>query len=132
MRNFLINSALSLTMGLTGLPLFAGQASAQDVELRMGRDGPQLRLRESCNPDFEDCYEGRGDGRYGRDRRGEERFAQRGCTEDRALNKAERMGVRRARIADAGRRTIEVSGRARNGARVYLTFGRQPSCPVLD
>jgi hypothetical protein len=54
------------------------------------------------------------------------------CTEGRALNKAERMGVRRARIADVGRRTIEVSGRDRYGDRIYVTFGRQPNCPILS
>ena len=36
------------------------------------------------------------------------------CTEGRALGKAERMGIRRARIADVGRRTIEVRGRDRS------------------
>ncbi|HEV2900303.1 MAG TPA: hypothetical protein VGX71_21195 [Pseudaminobacter sp.] len=52
------------------------------------------------------------------------------CTEDRALDKAERMGIRRARIVDAGRRTIEVRGRTYEGERVYLTFGRERGCPV--
>jgi hypothetical protein len=54
------------------------------------------------------------------------------CTEDRALNKAERMGMRRARIEDVSRRTIEVRGRDRHGDRIRLTFGRQPNCPVLS
>ena len=48
-----------------------------------------------------------------------------------ALNKAERMGIRRARIVDVDRRTIEVRGRARDGERVYVTFSRQRGCPVL-
>ena len=39
------------------------------------------------------------------------------------------MGIRRARIADVGRRTIDVRGRDRYGERIYVTFGRQPSCP---
>ncbi|MCF6114804.1 hypothetical protein [Mesorhizobium muleiense] len=59
-----------------------------------------------------------------------QRVVRRGCTEDRALDKAERMGVRRARIVTAGRRTIEVRGRSRDGERVYLTFGRERGCPV--
>ena len=50
MRNFLINSALALAMGISGLPLIAGPASAQDLELSIGRDGPQLRMRERCDP----------------------------------------------------------------------------------
>jgi hypothetical protein len=122
MRNFLINSALALAMGISGLPLIAGPASAQDLELSIGRDGPQLRMRERCDPRYDDCYEGR---RYV-----EQRAVRRGCTEDRALDKAERMGIRRARIVDAGRRTIEVRGRSRDGERVYLTFGRERGCPV--
>ena len=39
----------------------------------------------------------------------------RGCTEGRALNKAERMAINRARIVSAGRRTIEVRGRTPEG-----------------
>ncbi len=42
------------------------------------------------------------------------------------------MGIRRARIADIGRRTIDVRGRDRYGDRIQITFGRQPSCPVLS
>jgi hypothetical protein len=122
MRTFLINSALALAMGISGLPLTTGSAAAQEFEFSIGRDGPQLRTRERCDPD-EDY--GCDEGRYV-----EERVVRRGCTEGRALDKAERMGVRRARIVSAGRRTIEVRGRSRDGERVYLTFGRERNCPV--
>jgi hypothetical protein len=118
MRTLLINAALSLALGVTGLPVLASQASAQDLEFSIGRQGPQLRMREECDPDYDDCYV--------------ERRAMRRCTEDRALDKAERMGIRRARIVSAGRSTIEVRGRSLDGERVYLTFGRQRSCPVLE
>jgi hypothetical protein len=122
MRNFLINSALALAMGISGLPLITGSTAAQEFEFSIGRDGPQLRMRERCDPyEDDDCYEGR----YA-----EQRIVRRGCTEDRALDKAERMGIRRARIVSAGRRTIEVRGRSRDGERVYLTFGRERGCPV--
>jgi hypothetical protein len=124
MRNFLIKSALSLTLGLTGLPLLAGGASAQDVELSIGRGGPQLRMRQACDPEFENCYAGRN---YYVDQP-----VVRGCTADHALDKADRMGIDRARIVSAGRRTIEVRGRNEDGDRVFVTFGRQPGCPVLD
>jgi hypothetical protein len=122
MRNFLIKAAFSLAIGLTGLPLLAGTASAQQFELNIGRDGPQLRMREACDPDFEYCYERRD---Y------VDRPVMRGCSEGRALNKAARMGIRRARIVDADQRTIEVRGRARDGERIYVTFSRQRGCPVL-
>ncbi len=131
MRRLLISSVLAVATAVTGLPLTATTASAQDVELRIDRDGPQLRLREGCNPNYEDCYDR---GRYDRrdyDRRGYYEAEHRGCTPDRALRKAERMGIRRARIVDVDRRSIEVRGRDRRGDRVYLTFGRRDrSCPV--
>ena len=56
MRNFLINSALSLAIGCTGLPLLGAAASAQDLEFSIGPNGPQVRTLERCDPNFEDCY----------------------------------------------------------------------------
>ncbi len=53
-----------------------------------------------------------------------------GCTPYRALDKAERYGVRRARVIDVDRRTITVAGR-KWGERVRMTFGRAPSCPII-
>jgi len=94
------------------------------VEFRVGPDG--LRIDRDCNPRYEECYDNR---RRGDDsRRGDDRAR---CSEGRALSKAERMGIRRARVVDAGRRSIEVSGRDRRGERIRVTFGRQASCPVL-
>ncbi|MDQ2634140.1 MAG: hypothetical protein M3Y43_01435 [Pseudomonadota bacterium] len=117
MRNLLIGWAL-----LAGATMVAPmQASGQDFELEIGRDG--LRIERDCNPRREDCYRG--------ERRGYHNDRPR-CSERRALRKAERMGVRRARIADVGRRTIDVRGRDRHGERVYVTFGRHPSCPILS
>jgi hypothetical protein len=125
MRRFLINSALALVVGVTGMPLVTNQALAQEFEFSIGRDGPRVRTRERCDPNYDDdCYEGR---RYV-----EQRAVRRGCSEDRALDKAERMGIQRARIVSAGRRTIEVRGRSFEGERVYVTFGRDRGCPVLD
>lgn len=54
----------------------------------------------------------------------------RGCTPNRAVDKAERYGVRRAYVVDVSRRTITVSGR-KWGERVRMTFGRAPNCPVI-
>jgi len=123
MRKILINSALAVATAFTGVPLTAGLASAQ-VELRIDRDGPELRLRDDCDPRYDDDCD---DDRYYEARR-----VERGCTPDRALRKAERMGIRRARIIDVGRRTIDVSGRDRRGNRVVVEFGRRDrSCPVF-
>jgi hypothetical protein len=128
MRKILINSAMAIGMALTGMPLGASLASAQ-VELRIDRSGPELRLRDDCDPRYEDCRYG--DRRYDDDRYYEVRREERGCTPDRALRKADRMGIRRARIIDVGRRTIDVAGRDRRGNRVVVEFGRRDrSCPV--
>lgn len=130
MHRIITSTALALAVAFTAVPLTFSTASAQDLELHLGQDGPKLRMRDNCDPDFEDCYN-RGD-RYERrdDRYG--RRDDRGCTPDRALDKADRMGIRRARIADVGRRTIDVVGRSRNGNRVIVTFDRRDRrCGVI-
>ena len=118
MRNILIGFALLACIG-TAVPM---QAAAQDLEFEIGRDG--LRIERGCNPRYEDCYRGERRGYY-------DDYRPR-CSEGRALRKAERMGIRRARIADVGRRTIDIRGRDRYGERIYVTFGRHPSCPILS
>jgi hypothetical protein len=118
MRNVLIGCALFAGASMV-LPM---QAAAQDLELEIGRDG--LRIERECNPRYEDCFRG--------ERRREFYDDRPRCSEGRALRKAERMGIRRARIDAVGRRTIEVRGRDRYGERIYITFGRHPGCPVLS
>ncbi len=54
----------------------------------------------------------------------------RACSPNRALDKAQRLGVRRARVVDVNRHTIKVAGR-KHGDRVRLTFGRAPHCPIV-
>jgi hypothetical protein len=127
MRNIFSSAALALAVAFTGLPVtgmtgMSGAASAQNLELELGQDGPRLRLRDDCDSDREDC----------RDRR-DRGWERRQCTPERALDKAERMGLRRARIVDVGRRTIEVRGRNWDGDRVSVRFGRwDRRCPVFD
>ncbi|GHD16502.1 hypothetical protein ACFOEZ_15050 [Tianweitania populi] len=97
--------------------LFAGlftvtvPAQAQDVRIQLGQSGPRVIER--------------------RDHRRDDRRDERGCTEGRALDKADRMGLRRARVVDAGRRTIKVRGTDRRGDRRTITFGRDRGCPVF-
>jgi len=70
------------------------------------------------------------DRRWDRDgRRNNWRQAQ-GCSQERALNKASRMGINRVRVADVSRDTITIRGRD-NGERVRVTFARVPGCPVI-
>jgi len=105
--------------GMASLVLMtlSGPSFAQGLEFRLGPNG--MRLQERCDPDFEDCYQ----------RRGERR---RGCDADMALDKADRMGIDRARVTYVGSSTIRVRGRDEYGERVTIIFGRERGCPVLD
>lgn len=69
-------------------------------------------------------------GDYGRHHYRHDRRHFRACTPNRAVNKAERYGVRRAYVVDVNRRTITVAGR-KWGERVRMTFGRSQDCPVV-
>ena len=89
----------------------------------------RLRVRAYRRDRYRDEYR---DDEFRRDdyRRDEFRRVERGCSPERALYKAQRIGVRRARIADVSRRTISVVGRSR-GERVYITYARAPRCPII-
>ncbi|AZO11948.1 MULTISPECIES: hypothetical protein [unclassified Mesorhizobium] len=52
------------------------------------------------------------------------------CSPDRALDKAERMGLHRVRIVDVSRRTVKVAGR-QYGDRVVVVFANVRGCPVI-
>ncbi len=54
----------------------------------------------------------------------------RACTPQRAVNKAERFGVRRAHVVHVNRHAIKVAGR-KHGGRVLITIGRAPNCPIV-
>lgn len=78
-----------------------------------------------------------GDDGYRRDHRRDERRDderrnewRRGCSPDRALDKAERMGLRRARIVDVNRNTVKVMGR-QDGDRVVIVFANERGCPII-
>lgn len=111
-------AALSAVIGLgAALP-----AQADGLYLNFGGNGPAVGI---------DVV----DGGHRRDWRDDHRRDQRDrrdqrCTPERALWKAERMGVRRARVEDVSRHSITVRGRSR-GERIFVTFGRAPSCPIV-
>lgn len=133
MQKLLIRSVAAMVMGLSGMAAAPQLAGAQGVEFQVGPDGLRVRPDDRrCDPRYEDCrryeYRRRDDYEDGSRRLSRRSF----CTEERALDKAARMGVRRAVVEDSDRRTIEVRGRARNGERVYLTFGRAANCPVYN
>jgi hypothetical protein len=115
----LISASLAGAL-FTGMFAFAVPAQAQDVRIQLGQSGPKIVQERDRRDDRRDRRDDR------RDRRDE-----RGCTAGRALDKADRMGLRRARVVDTGRRTIEVQGRDRRGDRRTITFGRDRGCPVF-
>lgn len=132
MQKFLVRSAAAFVMGLSGMAAVPQFASAQGVEFQIGPDGLRVRPDDRrCDPRYEDCR--RDEYRRRDNDDGDRRLSRRSfCTEERALDKAARMGVRRAVVEDSDSRTIEVRGRTRQGERVYLTFGRAPNCPVYN
>lgn len=112
-------AALSALIGLGAIAALPAAAQAEGVYLNYGSHHGGIGVQIG---DFD-----RVDYRRGRhyDRRD-----YRGCTPNRAVDKAERYGVRRARVIDVDRRTITVAGR-KWGERVRMTFARAPSCPVV-
>jgi hypothetical protein len=113
-------AALSALIGLGTLAAIPATAQAEGLYLNYGsghHSGVGIGVQIG---DYDRDYRD-----YRRDRR---HF--RGCTPNRALNKAERLGLRRAHVVDVNRRTIKVSGR-KYGERVRITFARAPNCPVI-
>ncbi|EIM76859.1 hypothetical protein T8J41_12300 [Nitratireductor rhodophyticola] len=70
-------------------------------------------------------------GNSGRSHRAERpRRHYRACSPRQAVRKAERMGLRRARVVRANRNIIRVAGRTHWG-RQHVVFARAPRCPVI-
>ena len=109
--------ALSTMIGLGAIAAMPAAAQAEGIYLNFG--GGYHNAGAGVH------YGGDNRRDYRRDRR-----HNRVCTPDRALDKAGRLGLRRAHVVDVGRRTIQVSGR-KFGERVRVTFGRAPNCPIV-
>lgn len=114
-------AALSALIGLGAIAAMPAAAQAEGLYLNYGTGhhsgvGIGIQIGGYDRYDYRD---------YRRDRR---HF--RGCSPQRALNKAERMGLRRAHVVDVDRRTIKVAGR-KHGERVRITFARAPNCPIM-
>jgi len=119
MLSTLKTAALSAMIGLTALSALPAAAQAEGLYLNFGNGHGRAGVVFGDDDGYRSV--GRFHGRDGRH----------ACTPDRALEKAERMGLRRARIVDVSRRTITVAGR-QYGDRVHVTFARAPRCPVID
>ncbi|MGI6852052.1 hypothetical protein [Mesorhizobium sp. 1B3] len=133
MLDTLRTAGLSAAIGFSAL--LAGPAHADKLYLDFGGPGVGVhvdddhrdRRHRGDDDDLDDDDE-----RWDRDdrwRRHDE--YRRRCTPDQALWKAERMGVRRARVEDVSRRSITIRGRS-HGDRVWVTFARAPGCPIIS
>lgn len=113
-------AALSALIGLGAIAAIPATAQADNIYLNYGngQSGFGVQIGDYGRVDYR-----RNDRRWD-DRRYRE------CTPNRALDKAERNGVRRARVVNVNRRTITVAGR-KWGERVQMTFARAPNCPVV-
>lgn len=120
-------AALSAMIGFSALAAVPVTAQADGLYLNLGQGSPNVGV-------YIQDRDGRRDNRW--DNRHDNRWGRpggrwdRACSPDRAMDKAERMGLRRARIVDVNRRSITVSGR-KYGERVAITFARAPNCPVV-
>ncbi|TPL82429.1 hypothetical protein [Mesorhizobium sp. B2-3-12] len=117
MYNTIKTAALSALVGLGTLAAMPAHA-----------DSLYLGFGNNQDPRF-GVYAGDDGYRHRRDERRDD--WRRGCSPDRALDKAERMGLHRARIVDVNRRVIKVVGR-QYGDRVVVVFANERGCPVID
>jgi hypothetical protein len=116
MLSMIKTAALSAFIGLGALAAAPATAQADGLYLNFGNGGSGFGFYAG------DRHDGYRHHRrhYNRDR----------CTAGRALDKAERMGLRRTRIVDAGRHTIKVRGR-KFGSRVTVVFANERGCPII-
>jgi hypothetical protein len=114
----------SALIGLGGLAAVPATAQADGLYLNFsgGNGGFGVHAGD---------HRGRSDWRRNdRNWRHDNRDWRRGCSPQRALNKAERMGLRRARIVDASPRTVKVAGRKFNHRQVVV-FANRAGCPIV-
>lgn len=116
-------ATLSAMIGLGALAAMPAAAHADGVYLNFGNKGdPRFGIYQG--DDDQGGYQERN---WRRDAR---RDWRRTCTPDRALDKADRMGLHRTRVVDMDRYTIKVAGR-QDGERRVVVFGRDRSCPIV-
>ncbi len=118
--------ALSAAIGLAGFAAMPSAALAQSggVYLGFGNQGPSVGFHfdDRGRHDYRDRDRGRHHGGGYRDR---------GCSAREAIHKAERMGLRRARIVSENRRVIRVEGRTRGRGLDMVVFANERGCPIL-
>lgn len=131
-------ATLSALIGLGTLAAIPATAHADSVYLGFGNNGDSRFGVYAGDDDNRDWRDGRRerewrrdrDWRPGRDWRHERDWRRSSCSPDRALDKADRMGLDRARIVDIDRNTVRVSGR-KFGNRITVVFANERGCPIL-
>ncbi len=121
-------AVLSAVVGLTTLTGMAASAQAEGLYLNYGsRYDPRVGVYVGGSSSR--YVDDRDYGRWGRNSWDRDHW-RRGCSPERALNKAEWLGLHRARVVDIDRRSIDVAGR-HHGRRIVMTFARAPHCPII-
>jgi hypothetical protein len=115
MRKYAAYALAALMALAAAIPAMQAPAYATSVDIEINRTAPGARTRYRCDPRYERCRDS---------------WDRRFCTQERALRKAERMGLRRVRVVESNRRVVVVRGRDRHDDRVRIVFGRDRYCPV--
>lgn len=118
MLKMIKTAVFSVLIGLGGIAAAPAAAQADGLYINFGGNGPGYGVHVNH----------RDHGRHHDWRRNNNRHQ--ACNARTAVNKAERMGVRRARVVDANRRVVKVAGRKFNRP-VTVTFANQRGCPTL-
>lgn len=121
MNRIIKSAVLALSIAAAGFSISAPAASAAGFELQLGTNGVTIRDNNGRHDDRN---------RHNDWNNGRRHQMNDVCAPQRAMNKAERMGVHRVRLADSNRRTVTVRG-VKHGHRVNVVFANTSSCPVL-
>ncbi|PWE52264.1 hypothetical protein DEM27_31960 [Metarhizobium album] len=112
MFKLLSTCGLAAIISIGAFVVPAGQSLAQDIELQIGPDGLQPRIRDRDREDD-----------FSRDRR-------RGCNPEYARSLARDAGLRRAEIVRVTERRIVIEGMTRAGPE-RMTFANRRGCPEI-
>lgn len=125
MLKFAKTAALSALIGLGTLAAVPAQAQANSMQFHNANSTVTVQWGGGH-------YRGDRWDRGGRWHRGGPRHHRpAACTPGQAVHKAQRMGLRNARVVNANRNVIRVAGRSWRDGRTAIVFARAPHCPVI-
>lgn len=118
MTSLLTRIALAALVSLGGLSATTSYSAASEPAFGLGGPGANAGI---TLVQYRDDY---------RDRDRRRHHGRPGCSPGWAEEKAERMGLRRARVVDVSRRAVVVVGRGWHG-RDRIVFANERGCPVI-